>query len=617
MMEPSTLKQSPTLLGYIAKVIVPASLALLVAIWLIDNHMTKETVKRGLVAQVNEHVTVDADVLEARLQSIKSFAETLADNDLIINGLIDMEGWSSYLPTFIRSLKLPLSEHGIVTLVDYKGRPIYSTEDVSLVSPLSPSRLGFMDVTMDLENLQVVAPIMRSGQAEGAIVLSYPAASYPVLFGIPNLAEDMIVYTATGKVAFSTNSIFGSFGDHEMALNKESWVYSEQRLDFAQLKIVCLTSINDVYDFLIEIRWIQAVGLVSVLLLMASLFATLIVLIVRQLKNFTDQVSVVEDISGLEKRMDTTGPREFAYFARAFNSMAEKLERASKRERKMLQDLREAQKLEAVGQLAGGIAHEINTPSQYIGDNLQFLEGAHDDLFSLLENYYALGTRAEGDPKYSEVLAAVSTCREDIDIEFLSKEIPAAITQSQYGVQQISRIVLAMKEFSHPGAKEKSLTDINRVLENTLMISRNEWKHIAEIETSFADNLPNVMCLHGEINQVFLNIIVNAAHAIAAKKSTSGLGKISLSTDVRNGHVFVEIKDTGTGIPEAIRDQVFNPFFTTKALGKGTGQGLAIAYDIVVKKHAGLLSFESVEGEGTTFIIKLPLDSPQTDSEAA
>jgi signal transduction histidine kinase len=196
------------------------------------------------------------------------------------------------------------------------------------------------------------------------------------------------------------------------------------------------------------------------------------------------------------------------------------------------------------------------------------------------------------------------------DTNYLVQEIPKAIQQSADGVDRVSRIVRAMKEFSHPGGEDKEAVDINKAIENALIVARNEWKYVAEAVTDLDPSLPLVTCHPGEINQVLLNLIVNAAHAIGDKSGRDGdkKGTITVSTRSEANGVEVRICDTGGGIPEAIRDRIFDPFFTTKPVGKGTGQGLTIAHAVVVNKHGGTITFESVVGQGTTFIIRLPLD---------
>ncbi|MGP8199282.1 MAG: ATP-binding protein [Limisphaerales bacterium] len=270
--------------------------------------------------------------------------------------------------------------------------------------------------------------------------------------------------------------------------------------------------------------------------------------------------------------------------------------------------LRQAQKLEAVGQLAAGIAHEINTPIQYVGDNIHFIEESFAALTGLLQDFKKLAAAVRSNTVTQEVLSAVETSMQKADLDYLSKEIPLAVQQSLQGVAHVSRIVNAMKEFSHPGGKEKESLDLNHAIEMTVTVARNEWKYVAGMETDFAPELPPVPCLPGEFNQVILNLIVNAAHAIGdvVKKVEGSKGTIRVSTRLDGDWVEIRVSDTGTGIAEEIRHRIFDPFFTTKGVGKGTGQGLAIARSVIVDKHGGTLTFESEVGRGTTFIIRLP-----------
>jgi PAS domain S-box-containing protein len=268
--------------------------------------------------------------------------------------------------------------------------------------------------------------------------------------------------------------------------------------------------------------------------------------------------------------------------------------------------LAQTQKLESIGQLAAGIAHEINTPIQYIGDNGKFLEDAFRDLVKFAEARHA----PVAEPDADEIHLAVPT-RDTLDegvFEYLRDEVPKAIKQLLDGVDHVAHIVLAMKEFSHPGPVEKTPVDINRAIESTVLVSRSEWKYFAELTTDFDQELPPVPCLTGEFNQVILNLIVNAAHAISdVVKDSGSKGKIRVATR-RNGSVAeIRVSDTGCGIPKAIQSKVFDPFFTTKPVGKGTGQGLALAYGVIVQKHGGDIQLESEPGKGTTFIIRLPL----------
>lgn len=270
--------------------------------------------------------------------------------------------------------------------------------------------------------------------------------------------------------------------------------------------------------------------------------------------------------------------------------------------------LLQAKKLESVGQLAAGIAHEINTPAQFIGSNIDFLEESFAGMKTLIEAMQkVLRAIAAGQGGEETGRAAVKRL-EELDWDFLCCEIPAAISQSREGINRVSSIVQAMKEFSHPGTKEKAYHDLNRIVETTITVARNEWKYCAEVVTHLDPKLPQVFCLADEMSQVVLNVLINAAHAVRERvKGSPDKGLITISTRHLADSVEICIEDNGTGIPESIRDRVFDPFFTTKSVGMGTGQGLAICHDVVEKKHGGTIGFSSDLGTGTSFILRLPI----------
>ncbi len=272
-------------------------------------------------------------------------------------------------------------------------------------------------------------------------------------------------------------------------------------------------------------------------------------------------------------------------------------------------ELAQAQKLKSIGVLASGIAHEINTPSQYVGDNLAFLRSAVDDLGRILKSYDALRLAAEKGPIPSELLSEIRATEKELDLEYLVDGMPHACASAIEGMARISKIVRAMKEFSHPGSEDKKPTDIHRAIESTITVAQNEWKYVADLVTEFDEDLGMVPCLAAELNQVVLNIIVNAAQALAEMKAgqdENPKGRIVVRTVAEEGWALISISDDGPGIPAEVQSRVFDPFFTTKAVGAGTGQGLAIAHAVVVDKHGGTLEMESEAGHGTTFRIRLP-----------
>lgn len=273
--------------------------------------------------------------------------------------------------------------------------------------------------------------------------------------------------------------------------------------------------------------------------------------------------------------------------------------------------LHQSQKMEAIGQLAAGIAHEINTPAQFVGDNTRFLQDAFSDLIEAFNLYKESLDTAKSGPLQAEQIQDIEKRIEELDIDYLEEEVPLAIEQTLKGVDRITHIVQAMKIFAHPGGEEKEPVDINKEIEKTIIITRNEWKYVAELKTDFDSALPTVPCHRAEFNQVILNLIVNAAHAIADAKADSSAekGTINISSRQTDKHAEIRISDSGVGIPEHIRHRIFDLFFTTKEPGRGTGQGLAIAHSVIVDKHGGTIDIETKENQGTTFVIRLPIDT--------
>jgi signal transduction histidine kinase len=277
-------------------------------------------------------------------------------------------------------------------------------------------------------------------------------------------------------------------------------------------------------------------------------------------------------------------------------------------QRDLEERLLETQKLGAIGQLAAGVAHEINTPMQFIGDNLHFAKTAVGELIALFERFKAAVHEAESQPLGAAKLEQLSMAEADADLAYTCEALPTALERSLTGVERVTSIVRAMKSFAHPGADKLAPADLRGLIESTVMVATNEWRYVADVDLQLDEGLPPVPCIAGEINQVVLNLLVNAAHAIADVVGASGeKGRITVSASSDETHAEVRVSDTGTGIPESARAKVFEPFFTTKEVGKGTGQGLSLAYNCIVKRHRGTIAFETELGAGTTFIIRLPL----------
>jgi PAS domain S-box-containing protein len=292
------------------------------------------------------------------------------------------------------------------------------------------------------------------------------------------------------------------------------------------------------------------------------------------------------------------------------------LKNAEQDRRTMELELRQAQKLESIGRLAAGIAHEINTPTQYVGDNTRFVKDSYETIAGVLRSHEELLRAVKDHAVTPDLVARAENLLAAGDLEYLRSQIPAAIQETLEGVDRITKIVRAMKEFSHPGAKERAAADLNKAIESTVTVARNEWKYVAEMKLELDTTLPPVPCFIDEFNQCMLNLVTNAADAIrdVLQQKPGAKGLITVQTKRDGDHVEIRVTDTGTGIPESVRPHIFEPFYTTKGVGKGTGQGLSILFNTIVKKHGGAVRFETETGQGTTFILCLPLASPPAQS---
>ena len=272
-------------------------------------------------------------------------------------------------------------------------------------------------------------------------------------------------------------------------------------------------------------------------------------------------------------------------------------------------ELFRARKLEAVGQLAAGIAHEINTPMQYVSDSVHFVEESLPDILDVLQAHEKLLDAVKDNTATSGLIEEMEKQLVTIDLNDLLGEIPTSVKQALKGVERVTAIVRAMKEFSRTGGKEMAEADLNKAIEATVMVARNEWRYVAEIELKLDPALPQVTCFIGELKQSVLNLVVNAAHAISrvVNQNPGAKGKITVCSSRDGDNVEVRVSDTGTGIPESERPRIFDPFFTTKEVGKGMGQGLFVVYNCIVKMHSGTVHFETTVGEGTTFIVRFPI----------
>jgi two-component system NtrC family sensor kinase len=273
------------------------------------------------------------------------------------------------------------------------------------------------------------------------------------------------------------------------------------------------------------------------------------------------------------------------------------------RARELEHQLAQANRLESIGQLAAGIAHELNTPIQYVADNTAFLTEATSDLITAVHRVEALVE--EGHPGMERVAALL----EPLDLDFLSEEIPGSLSESKEGLSRVAEIVRAMKDYAHPGSGRREM-NINRAVQSTVQVCRNEWKYVAQVELDLDPDAGQVPCFEGELKQVILNIIVNAAQALAEdprREVEKRKGTITIRTRRTDDEFLIVIRDDGPGMEEKVRRRAFDPFFTTKDVGKGSGQGLSLVHSVIVTKHQGRIDLETAPGEGACFTLHLPL----------
>jgi len=360
---------------------------------------------------------------------------------------------------------------------------------------------------------------------------------------------------------------------------------------------------------------------VAAIVLAFGIFAAVFIArsLVRRLRVIGDVAIAVATGTSKRRKVTVTKRDEIGVVASAFNYMLEQLEdeqakleqrvaeRTAELRGEMLQrshveiQLRQAQKLESVGRLAAGVAHEINTPIQFVGDSVQFISESIEDLLTVVN---------------ATDVQELSRAREQADVGFLSEELPLAAARAAEGLQRVAAIVASLKMFSQPQSRMTSV-DLNRAIASTLTIARNEYKYVADVVTEYGE-LPLVHCHQGEVNQAILNIILNASHAIRdVVRGTDRRGTITITTRCDGDQAVISIRDTGSGIPDSVRERIFEPFFTTKRVGEGTGQGLAIAHSVIVEKHHGELTFDSELGVGTTFHIHLPIAAQRELEQAA
>jgi PAS domain S-box-containing protein len=454
--------------------------------------------------------------------------------------------------------------------------------DFNHADPLSPSQVAFLEalaahLSVAVDNARLFDELQRelAERRRTEAALRESEARYRQIIEVSN--EGFYVGDAAGHITFANTMVshFLGYADHELiGMDVRTLVAPEDRSLVHEKMARRRSGMSERYD----LRLRHKDGSIHWVLISASPI--------------------------FDER------HQYAGFVAMFTDITER--------RRAEEELRQAQKLESVGRLAAGIAHEINTPIQFIGDNAHFLQDGFAVLADLTGRYRALREAVEAGDAVAELLGEIHEAEAASDLGYLTSEVPRAIEQSLDGLERVARIVRAMKEFAHHGLADASFSDINQGLRSTLIVATSELKYVADVEADLGD-LPPVLCRIDDLNQVFLNLLVNAAHAIAdVQQGTGRRGVIRVTTRQDGADVVVAIADTGAGIPAAIQAKVFDQFFTTKEVGRGTGQGLPLARS-VIEKHGGSLTFDSEVGRGTTFYIRIPVkrEADGRDGEAA
>jgi len=555
-------------------------------------------------------------IMDRKLNTLKESVRVLATNNLVINALIDVESRDQYLPVFFRSLRMPGPGNACITLGDYKGRPI-----ICNVGPGSPYGAtpfwkaiskGQEHTELTPDGLLVAAPVLYHGHTEGAIVAMYPPSEFTGFFNI-EVGTDAVVVTYRHGL-----SLFSHQTNPEMAATDFFWIktplagYENIWIETGILKTEASAPVKSIEEFLT-----LAICL-NILALLTSLFFTARV-VTKPVVNLTMGIQAISQSGKLESRVDETGPRELREISKAFNRLLSRLQetmisreelrdKVEERTRKLAEvhgQMVMQEKMASVGQLAAGIAHELNNPINFLRTNVATLTDNVTDLTEILNDYRKLiGGESQPEPE------AIKAKEKALQVDAILSDIPTLFGESERGFNRIAGIIQSMQDFSHVD-HTGTLTwfNINKGIEDTLVIAGNVYKYHAEVQTDLGE-LPEIACLPEQLNQVFLNLIVNSAQAIEGGPQT-GKGLIRIRTWQHDAHVYCEIADNGPGIAEKIQPRIFEPFFTTKAPGKGTGLGLSISYDIIVHKHLGGLCVRCPDTGGTVFTIQLPINPGQ------
>ncbi len=454
------------------------------------------------------------------------------------------------------------------------------------------------------------------------------------------------IYKSDGSLLISTDLLVDTNVSHEETkmitgeyLFRKTLYGDEDVLTFSKPIIIIgehLGYVKIYYSLQDTLREVRFEIIIFVTLILGFILSVIVLLDILLRKYVTKPISILmtamnkmhDGDLGIQVNLDSAN--EIGEMANVFNkmstenaSMYEELNNMNKELNRVVEErtaeLIRARNLESIGTLAAGIAHEMNTPIQFVTDNVNFLSDIFKELLKFVDLHRSLLLNCDPGEKTKKAIDKGFEFERKMDLPYIESEVPDAFLQTIEGLERVAKIVDAMKDFAYIGTEEKKMSDINKAVESSIMVAGNTWKYVATMEAKYDVSLPQIVCVLPDINQAIMNLIINATYAIAqvVGDGVTGKGKITVKTSSNTEDtILISVSDTGTGIPKEIWDKIFDPFFTTKEIGKGTGQGLSIAYSAVVEKHGGKLTFETEEGKGTTFYVELPIEDGRKKSDS-
>ncbi len=593
-----------------------------VAVFLVIGYIVVTRTTESVSARVRVHHAAQHHqaelILKRNLETLQDSARVLAGNDLVINGLIDLESQSQYLPIFFRSLRIPGPGQAQISLVDYRGRPIISNQDVAPTYAMEPFweaiSSGREYFELSAERLLFAVPVKYHGAAEGAVVVEFSALQYALIFNI-GVGTDAVVISGTNGLPLFSYPASRDFSSENLFWQRTTLAgYGGVSIQTGTIKENAMGPIESIENFLVIAICLNILALLATLSLTAQI-------VTKPVVNLTMAIQEIANSGELSRRVEQAGPRELREISKVFNRLIAQLQKTMISRKELQAKVRERtleieqmhgqmvmqEKMASVGQLAAGIAHELNNPINFVRTNFATLTENFADIEAIFRDYRRLVDDYESRFDSPAKLTAIRAKETTLQLDYILDDIPDLFDESERGFERIARIIQSMRDFSHVDRTgDLSLFNINQGIEDTLVIARNVYKYHSEIQMDLGD-LPEIACLPEQLNQVFLNLIVNSAQAIEAQSGTTK-GVIAIRTWQADNHVCCTITDNGPGIPEKIRSRIYEPFFTTKEPGKGTGLGLSISYDIIVHKHWGKLTVDCPRTGGTVFTLRIPMD---------